>query len=326
MDKQNRPELSNYELNIGDIISRGWRLYRLNFKLIIFYAIWPSFFLLIAKVILNMPSAFVKSSSVNIVDIMFCTYPLGFLIYLGAFFVSLVFNYAMIRAFYGMLTNQAYDYSSIYSYTKARLSSVLKLCGLISVETVAFVFLDFILLFILYIIAVIPVAAVLGTTASIESIKIFVYIFIVILIILISLPYILLLIYQFQFCGFQLVSLATEEMPAGYTIVKSFRTIKYNIIKSGLFGVCLYILWYALVIFFDIPTSLILYMLTYYSGTDIPLAYIIISVIWSSIVNMLLWPLLIASLTLYYYNYKVRTEGTDLLTSIRSAKKDLKNV
>jgi hypothetical protein len=301
---------SHSAMSFGDIISRSWRLYRLNFHKVILYAILPAIVIAIAKVLFNLPAALLNKASY--IDVIIIAYPIGFIIFLLGFALSLFFNYGLLKAFYNILSGRKHDYKRISESVKVNLGKIFKLTLLIVAEVFVFAFLDIVFMFIIYIVSVLPLLAIIGISGSSETLRNISMAGFIVVILLVILPYIFLLVYQFQFCAFQVIIVAEEDIPVGQSIPRAYSILKSNIVRAGLFGLCLYFMWYSFILFFDVPMTMLLYYLTISLGLGNTIVYVFFSVAWSSIINTLLWPFLAANIAMYYYDFKIKTEGLDI--------------
>ena len=311
-------------MDIGDIISRAWRLYRLNFSKIIFYSFIPTIIFSLAQLLLNLPS--LASNNVGLSMFACCCFiPTGFLILLGGVFVSVLFNFCMFKSFYNILTGEDNSYSSINRYAKENISKILILCGVIALEAIVFSIFDFIFIFI---VMIIPILIIVAFTTIAESVKFLTPVVVIIDFILILsaiIIYVFVLLIQFLFCGLQIIILVAENLSIKEIIEKSYNIMSKDLFRILGFGFSLFSLWYIFVIFFNLPASVYMFYEMIESGSYLkaetyPIMIIIAVSFFANIVKMLIWPFVVSGITLYYYDSKVRLEGFDLLQSIRQEK------
>lgn len=302
-------------MNIGDTISRSWRLYRLNFSQFILYALIPTVILLLAKLLMNLPYTMLDNKTGMQITTCLCC-PSGVMLFVFGLFVSTFFNLALAKAFYNNVSGQSIEYKDVFNYIKNNLSQILILSGILLLEIISFLIIDVILFFILYMISAIPTAFTVGLLSNLPQLGSISCIVFVVFFIGSAIIFFAVVAIQFMFISLQIVILATERPYLPYCIGKSIKIIINNPLRCILFAFCLIGLWYCLALFFEYP--IIIGISVASIGSSIvpedyfPAIYLIVSAIWTSVVNTLLWPLIVSSINTFYYDIRIRTEGLDL--------------
>lgn len=316
-------------MGIGDIISRSWRLYRLNFKQIIVYGLIGTPLLVFSQLLLNMPS--VVSQTPEMLSMACCCfYPVGLIIFIMGMFIAIWFNFCMVKSFFNKLTGENTDYKYIFDHAKKRVAYLIKFSLLLVAEIIVFYLIDTILLFVLLFLMIFTpillggmagrenevIGLVAGITMCIFSIGVIIFLtFFIIL--------------QFLICALQIVIVTIEDITVVGSFLKSIDIVANNVTRSGVFAISLTMLWYLLVLYFNMPPLIYSFyemfkdgMMTASAGTY-PLHVLIVATLWGFLVNMLTWPWVVSGLTLFYYDIKVRNEGFDLLKALQIEKREL---
>lgn len=307
-------------LGSGDIISLGWRLYRVNFKKVILYSLLATPVILMSQILLQVPQAYANNPQMLGLTY-FCVCPSGCLTMLAGMFLAIFFNVCMCKSFFYILTGKDHNYKDIFNEVKAKIIDIMLFCIILIIEITLFYLLDIVVLFL-----VIMLAGILGGFSTavlsqygdvytpITGIVICGLVFIVSIIIGIF------ILFQFLVCGFQFVSLSIENSKGNLfkPFISSIDLLSTNILRSSGFMFCLLFIIYVLIFYFNIPPMIYIFYEMFREGVvaasnyTYSLPVLIVSSLWGSAVNMLIWPMIIATLTLYYYDVKVRNEGFDL--------------
>jgi hypothetical protein len=316
-------------MTVGEIISRSWRLYRLNIKDVILFTLIPSVIYTVAQVFLNLPSAFLSDPSAASNPVVMGStccffYPAGFLLLFGGMFVAIFFNGCLIKAFYNKLTGKVVRFKEIINYINQFMPRFLKLCGLLALEIFVFTFLDVILLIACYMAFLVPMM--LGIAAGREE-PVIAGIGVVAGIVLFMIALIIMtmiVMMQFFLCTLQIVIVVLEDTPVLKTIPKSIDLISRNLWRSTGFMFAIVMLWYVLAFYFNLPASIFMMVMMFKEGiagsAQPPVFIIILVTTWSYMVSMFIWPFLVSGITMFYYDMRVRSEGLDLKLSVEHLK------
>ena len=318
---------NNYtqSMDIGDLISRGWHLYRSNFRLVFLYVLIPGILVCIAKLCMNVPYVLTGLNDAYAGAIC-CLCPMGIVIWILSVFLTILFSWALIKSLYHSLIGLPADIKTIMNLFKQNFGKILLFSGIVTCEALAFIILDWNILFLSYVLSVIPVgiAGIMAETnqfgAGIGCLcSSLICIFFIILIITIF-------CLQFLVCILQMVIFASDKSSISASLGKSFQVLLKFPLRSIFFGICLGLFFLFLTMFFQYKGLLlvVLGLLNFTSISEELKAGIIMvsSSVWFSIVNMFMWPLILSSITLFYFDIRIRSEGLDLKQMLSKNKSD----
>lgn len=319
-------------MSVGEIISRSWRLYRLNFKQVILYSIIGTPIMLIAQLLLNMPSAFSNSDNPAIAGAICCfVYPVGMAILALSCFIAIFFNTLLIQAFFNILTGESIEYKKLFSGIKNKMGRLTKTTLFILGQAIPFYIIDCIIIIVMTIAAIILAISIStllnhmggSSPSSLIGSTIFFIIFLV-LFLLIFIPFMMLIFSQFLVCCLQLVILSVEKPMSLWDCFKRSMILIYkNFGHAIFFSFCLISIWYVFTMYFNIPIIIYSFIEVFKDGivprsqATYPMHVLVISSIWGSLAGMLIWPFIVSAITLFYYDIKVRTEGFDLSEALK---------
>jgi hypothetical protein len=319
-------------MTVGEIISRSWRLYRLNFKEVFLYTLIPSVVFVVAQIFFNVPYLISANPTTQpdpgmILGLCCAIYPIGFLLLFAGLFVAIFFNACMIKAFYNIITGIESNNKEIIEYIKNNIVSFLKLAGLIILEVLIFSAIDTVLFIVAYFIMLIPmfISAMLaaihpafGIIGLVVSILIFFITFMLLAVVFML---------QFFFCSMQIVIVVIEKIPVFKSITKSIDIISKDLSRSSAFAFTLFLLWYVLLFFFNLPSTILVVFIMFKEGfassPHPPFTVIMVATVWNYVAAMLIWPFIISAITLFYYDMRVRLEGLDLRMAIKGERKEI---
>ena len=324
-------------MTVGEIISRSWRLYRLNFIKVFLYSLLAAPLMTIGQILINIPSAMPEMMQAPDKFGQYCCFSTSGCVFLyigygfGIFFYILLF-----KAFSNILNLEDFSYKAIFGFAKRYMGEIILFTIILLSEIVIFYIIDVILAIILIIIATIITMAlnmlIWGSNSLDEPLAGFLlFFFIIITVILVG----LIMLYQFLICSLQITIFTTEKVSFKGTyqsLIKSLDVIANNFWRSTGFSISLIFLLYFLTLFFQAPPILYTFWVIIKEGMmnisqeGYPISLIIISSIWSSAVSILILPMIISAVTLFYYDIKVRTEGFDLKQYLIQNKKNLNQI
>lgn len=310
-------------MTVGEIVSRAWRLYRLNIKSVLLYTLIPTVVFTVSQVLLNMPPVFMGDKpDPAIIGLSCCfLYPTGFSLLFIGLLVAIFFNACMIKAFYNRLIGVEFDYKYIFEYSKNNLMRLFKLCGLISVEAFLFMIIDTFLIIFIYILFLFPVILSVGIMK--ENNYLGGALIVIGVLLLFSGLAIISFVFMLQFfiCCLQIVATILEKKPILNCFSKSFEIAGKNIPRVFGFLTCVFSLWYALAMFFNLPASIYMIYTMFSAGitnaSQISATTLIIVTVWGNLINLFIWPLIVSSITMYYYDHRVRSEGLDMTLTLK---------
>lgn len=312
-------------MSIGDIISRSWRLYRLNFSTIIYYALMPAAIIMVGKVLMNLMYATTPNENMFMFSCL-CCWPIGALFILGGIFISLVFNFGLIKTLFNLLTGEDSSISHIIAKIKNNIVNLMLFSGVMTLEIIAIAIVDMVLLTIFYFLLFIPMLPLGMLTEKVEGFEGFFCMIFFIYFIVLGTLLLSVLGLQFLFIVLQLVIYTTENSSMAYCLEKSLRIILRNPMRCIVFINCLIFLWYVLAIFFEYPIMLGAAGLSVGVGQVpeeyFPAIFFIFSAIWTNVINMFLWPFLVSSIHTFYYDIRIREEGFDLHSLLKAEVKN----
>lgn len=301
-------------ISVGNIVSNAWRLYRLNFRTVILYILFPVVALALILVFLMSDEYIPLMFSMLGCLIRFPIMCIGFVL------LTTVINFRLARAFCNIVNNQTADVSEVSRYIKKNVSTIFKFCGLNVVELMLFIILDVLL----FIAIGAPLMFLMTWLESIVANTYFADIF-YFLSFLFTLGYFHVFVYLFAsqlfFCTIQLVSIVVEDLPVKYSLVKSFDLVYHNWFRFIMFVVLLYTLCFFLylsmyILFyggFAVIGTLISESLHNEKLTDyLVYCFEAVDIIGFTLIITLIWPFIISGATLFYYDAKARSEGIDL--------------
>lgn len=317
-------------LGSGDIISLGWRLYRLNFKKVFLYTLLATPVMLISQILLQIPQTYVNDPQMLTASYL-CICPSGCIAMLGGLFIATFFNVCLCKTFFYILTGKDHSIRSVLQEVKEQIVDIIFFCVILIIEIIVFYLLDVIVVFLL-----IMLSGILGgfSTAALsqhgEGLMFFAGAVFCLVMFFISIVISIFILFQFLLCGFQFVSLCVEDTKKSLfaPFIKSIDLLSANILRSSGFMFCLMFIIYVLIFYFNVPPMIYVFYEMFKEGMVAASNYtyslpsLIITSLWGSSVNMLIWPMIISALTLYYYDVKVRNEGFDLKQAIRYEKGD----
>lgn len=319
---QNSPNIG--AMNVGDIVSRGWRLYRLNFKEVIIFSLIPTVIFSLAQIpqlVLNSPNAY-KENPEMLPLFCCCILPGSYGLLIIGSFIAICLNYFIIKIFYNKLINKQLTFSEIFEEIKTRIGNLILLCILIIFEAVAFYIIDIVLIAIAVVLLVLPISmlSAIGATNPVISFLIG-FVFVILLFIAIVLISFFALV-QFLVCMLQVVIFVVEKATVLQSFINSFKIPYADISRAFKFIFCLTGLWYGLLIFFNTPAIYYMFYELYREGLTstegYPIHVLAVMTFWGDIISMFLWPMVISAVTLFYFDAKVRLEGFDLSLALKT--------
>ena len=315
-------------MTLGDTISRGWRLYRLYFTRILTYS-------LIVIGIISCIGILTKPLETPTIITIFgyvFDYPFISLLF---FILFIIFNYLFISIFYNLLSNSNTAFTTILASFRYQLGRVIKFSFLFFFELITFILIDiFLFLGIGFLLVMLVTAAESTFFASGAMNNAF-----ILLMILGTLLYFFifsnLFVSQLYFCLCQLVILIVDDIPVRFCFIKAFEITYGKFIWFSLFTMFLSTLFFALYsnihsLLFSIACLITFPLLSILSSGNhyeiYSFIYSILDLISFSISIAIFWPFIISSLTLYYCDAKMRTEGLDIYTILIKEKQEYYNL
>lgn len=311
---------------IGDIISRAWRLYRLNAFQVTLYAVIPTLIIAVAKVLLNLPGVLNTGNSWDMVGSVVLFLIPGITLFFIGIFVSIFFNYCLFKAFYNILTLKNYKYKQILAIAKDKMIQILKLSLWVSFQAIIFIILDLVIFFSTMAIIIIFSAQFLPLKFLFnnEYLKYPSYAVLIILLLVILFTYILIISLQTLFCGLQIVNFVVKNGTFKALLVESYNMIKNNLFRSCLFAISVYLLSYILIGFFNMPAFI---LISFLSGKIVVFDQTILSIFllsileaWNAVVNIFIWPFVASCIMTFYFHCRVNSEGLDLNLALKELK------
>lgn len=310
-------------IGIGDIISRAWRLYRINAGKVVMFSLVPSIIFAIANVFFSYPSAFAESRSTFYSLFFFCC-PFGMVVSAVAVFVSVFFNYGMVKAYFRLYELKTVEYNSLIKEISGKFWDIFKFCMGIFGEVVVFTIIDVLLSLVLYVIIAILMFAFIQTNdfqAVTPSVMMFFTVLIVLCVFIVTIVFAL----QLFTVLMQIVLYENEKIGVVKSFIRSVHIAFTDYIKAGLFIVGAYMLHWLLSVFFNVQLHLFIYAAVAYLYDILPIKEhaivpIIIGSLASSVISFLLWPFFISCICLYYVYYRINREGYDLLAYVEKEK------
>ncbi|MEW5819300.1 MAG: hypothetical protein AB1782_03850, partial [Cyanobacteriota bacterium] len=270
-----------HSMPAGDIISRSWRLYRLNFSQLILYALIPTVLIVVSKLLMNFFYATGENKEALQIGCC-CLWPIGIILMFISMYISVIFNYGLSKTVFNIIIGKDFHYQAIIESIKQNLVKLLLFSLIIAIEILAFAFFDFILFFVCYIAFIFPLTALTIVTG--DNAILFVCVIFLILLFIVGIFYFSVIVVQILFCQLQIVIFATDKQSILYSINKSIRVIFRAPLKCVLFAFCLTILAYTLILFFQYPIAILIGFIAITIGqvpeSYYPLTFIIISTIW----------------------------------------------
>ncbi|MDQ5933629.1 MAG: hypothetical protein QG574_927 [Cyanobacteriota bacterium erpe_2018_sw_21hr_WHONDRS-SW48-000092_B_bin.40] len=295
-------------LSVGDIIGRGFRIFRINLKLIAQVLLFPTILLCAGRIGFIIGLTHLSKGAANIAALP--TWGLvalagGLLLLIGGFVLYLRLL-ALVRVFTGFAPN----YIEANKYAKTRLGALIGL-------TLA-AFAASILVMLMFAVAigisvalfagkgVFLVAGVIGLTISICS-------------------GLLTLLFVSVVGHMALSSIAIEKDDLGTLISHALALSSRSFFRSILF----YFLAASAVALLAYPLSLPLIIIlvghsvsqgiatgTHHSATELPIYMQIVSQVWEQLVSMIVTPISFTCFGLYYCDLRMRQEGLDLIERV----------
>lgn len=315
------------EMSVGSLISRAWRLYRLNFKKVILYSLIPSALIILASIIFNAPYAFPKNEEV--VGALFCCLcPFGCLFYLVGIYISIFFNLGLIKAFSNIITNKPHDYPTIFNIMKQDIANALLMSFMFVGEFIFFTFINCAVAILCYFIVFIPLIplALLEKSAPGEQFASIACGSMCFTVIIAMIFFFSILAIEFIFISIQFTTYAIERSSFIECIKRSAYIIFRRPAKTILFGVCVAGIYFVFNAYFIYPGMGILAMLSVNLkdfSEELAMLLMMVSInTWSHVVNLLLWPFLISAVVLFYYDTLIKIEGLDLKLLLNKGNKE----
>jgi hypothetical protein len=297
-----------------DLLSNAWRLYRINFKTVLQYAIIPvTLFALIFSVFKpdDLPLIFFLAEQIIVNP--------GIAMTFFIFFVGL--NLFLFKLFIKLSYREVPDIHYLLHFLKLNLLNTFRISFLIVFELILFLILDSVIL----LIVMFSIAAIFYALDELIRNLFFRDIYYTIILITMIIYFLIaayIVMLEVLFLGFQVSALATEEISVRYTFViavKIFydniiRFIKYGCITATLIYVLymnIYTIIYLVWIVFWLLIEQIVPMDGFYQKSE---SYLDIFAF--SLCLIFLWPFFISSIIVFYNNYKARKEGFDISYAI----------
>ncbi|MEW5820023.1 MAG: hypothetical protein AB1782_07505 [Cyanobacteriota bacterium] len=302
-------------MDIGTILSRTWRLYRLNFYKIIPFSIIPTVIAWIILIFITSIKNTIYSSN-HIYNSCFIT-PANCIFSLGIIFLALFSNYAISQAFYKIFFQDNSNISDISKELLINKRRILDLGGLFIFEIAAIGVFD-VLLFVLIAFFMGAISVIFQGTISICN---------SIMIVLISICVLLLLLFQFYFFILQNIFIALDNIKVLEVFKTIFRFLSRSAMRFILFGFCLVSIWFSMLITFNLPFSLTILLLERFAGlSKDSLTSLLIYKFGEGLSATIAWPFIIGSITIFIIDCKIRYEGIDLLKAIKQERHLLNTV
>jgi hypothetical protein len=302
--------------SIIDILGHSWRLFRLNIDKVVLYTIIPTIIYEVGQLLIGLPSVVISKPEMYLIST-FCFCPLGLFSFLLGLFVSVYFNFAQFKAFYKILTKEPFNYKNIIKETIENFTKITKLALLITLQLSILGVVLFVLLIIAYIIVLLLISTI---TFSFKFQLLSKFVFFELLLLF---YYFLITIFSIIF-SLEIVIMCVEECSVSETLKRTFKILLSNWWRFSVFTLSLSLLYYILVLYFNIPAFALMFFEMFKGGInftkDFSLPVLVITSVWSSIINILLWPLLASGVSMFYYYIKVRNEGYDLKLNLMKNK------
>ncbi|MEW5819749.1 MAG: hypothetical protein AB1782_06125 [Cyanobacteriota bacterium] len=318
MNKIDQINYLTQPMSVGAIISRAWRIYRINFLKIFTY----SFILITVLVTIGLLAKPPEVPTIIIISGYLIKFPE--LAILLLFILPTIFNLIFIKAFSDIL-NSKYTYlKDFLTLFKQKFGTLLKYCFFLIVEVAFFIIIDAILYISIGLVMGLIIDTIekvfLSHSSSFDALMFLAFF----TFLLYTIFFFILFTSQVFFCINQLISIVIEGQPVRFSIVRAidiffFSPLRFMIFSLILSSLCiaLYINIHACIYF----VLNLLFLFPFSETTIIKTNYIALEstfdLVGFSIGIALVWPIIISSLTLYYYDIKIRNDGLDLLNGLR---------
>jgi hypothetical protein len=308
------PMLESTNISISNIISRAWRLYRMNVGKVIWYSVLMNL-VLASYNLFNMLSATFKQIipiSAYIVDI--TSYTVYFFILLGALAFC---NIAMVEVFYRRLVNESINLEEIitetFSYAGEKFNYVV---NLVFQMTVGVIIIGLPSAFIFFIVHSFFIYNISEFTLFFSAWWLYLIAILIINILCLIIFVLLLCIFLFLIF-FQFIIYLFERKSVTQTFKTALVFLKTNFYASITFTFLLFFLWVILVCFLNMPLWI---AQGYYFELAFSETGLLITGIISALLNALIWPLIIAAFTYFYYEFRLKKQGLDLIKELEKEK------
>lgn len=316
--------------SFGNIISRGWWLYRSHFGFIN----RVSLYLVLIILILSINTKSADMGGYSLIPWYFFKNPDTLLISLV--FVPTLFNLVYIKVFNNILFNNVVDFKTIISFIRQKFALFIKFSLFFLFEMSVFIIFDilaFIAIGLGFYLIMDTIDKAITYSSTTETFFIVFFLFCLILYITL---FILIFSLQLFLALNQLVCSLIEEIPIKFSIIRSFEITFYNFSRTISFVLTIFTMCYSL--FFLIHStlysalylifSIILYLVTtiykpilladHYNN----FVFSMIDQVTMAITIAFIWPFIISSLLMFYYDLKMRFEGLDILFMLRDFKRE----
>lgn len=297
----------------GDLISCGWRLYRLHFRKLFIYSffilcIFSSLFVIgkpfEAPLLVTLPGYFVKFPEMAL---------------LLLFILPTIFNFIFIAIFYRILKGESYNYAEIFKVFKRNITVIIRFCLLLAFEIVIFSGINLLIFTGIIFVFSTGLSALEGlySTSAIFYDLIMVFSVLVIMVFLTAFIYVFFI--ELTFCLTQLVSIVIEDMPLKFALVRAFEIVAHKPSRFFWFVVMLISLCLAIYVNFHSLFFTIMTLIAYNPLIETTSKAYLVDFVLSlfdlfgfCIAMSFVWPFYISCLTLYFFDIKIRNEGMDL--------------
>ncbi|MEW5821756.1 MAG: hypothetical protein AB1782_16295 [Cyanobacteriota bacterium] len=283
-------------LSVGEIINCAIILYKNNFINVILYALIPGVITIVIKTYVK---AWQYTFSMEIGTI--CE---GFF-NVVLFFVSLVFNLALAKAFFNILTNKKSGYFDIIKWINSSAREIYKLAALLFVEIIILILLELflcVIIFIIYFFSGDLFKGIGDTSFLILYLSIF-YSFATVLF-------------------FQIVVFATETKQIRLVFAKSLEYIFDNLVYTFKFFALNFILCLYAISCLIIPGICLMLLLHHYGLAFVPEDLIasskLFGTVFSILCSIVFWPFVIAIIVMFCFSFRVKKEGIDLYLQLKN--------
>ncbi|MEW5821818.1 MAG: hypothetical protein AB1782_16610 [Cyanobacteriota bacterium] len=315
INSKNTLEYVSYPLTIGNIVSKAWRIYRVQLKRYLIYFLIPailSFCCYRFNEIIIALKGFNNAHNI-LLDNISCFY-LFLVVFL--FFVSCYFFVAYIKDFYYNLTGFSIEPSQIIIQQRQSILRVLFLSFIVLSRTIIFFFISMFLLGILF-----TLLSILFFDTNPAMIIILLAILIILLLVFTRS-----IVISFFSIPMQVVIFSIDKYNLLKTDTLAMKLLKTDSKKTSLLGLLLLFLFFTFFILSGIYTSLIHIMFNPLEETHSTYLLFFIALFILDICNyLIIFPLIITSTILYYFDIKSNKEGTDLLYSLLLEKNHFEN-
>lgn len=298
LNKKSFPE------DIGTIISRSWRLYRMNFFSFFSFSLIFSTILAIGFPIkLLILKEFIARNYLNLLFISSLE-----LFYLFLLIASYIFTCsALIKTTYKILCKNSILFIDTFLETSTNFGQKTVFFMNLSFEMLLFTIIDLFLYFSSF-----AAIAIFLRTIDLNVLN---YIFFYLGLTFINIFFFILLIVEVFLLVMQAIIYILEEKSFKEVLFSSLNILFLNPQKGLFFAFVLTIVWLILLLYFYLPFAILSFIFNTYDSSATTIYYIIVTLI-----NGLFLPFLVIGYTLYYYYTEVYTRGLDLIERIANEK------